>query len=257
MVNNEGLNRVMNNDVIRDQIMDQISPKSVDNFVKGFGATFGSKDKDRYMSMFKIIIPDRKWLIAMVQKGYTFTIVTCNMHKLMDLDRHLIEDKMKPVALDLALFVTKDEEMIPCREDFIATSTFLDGSSYAKKVINRITDTTTPKSRVVTLYGGGASINILTPIEDVTTMIPMFLGWPLYETIFMAGSVRRAGTKPNIGYTHLSKDGIKIVHDVPNKNGSTYTFEDAAMNLFSIQTIASAPFDAGMMSENLLYRINK
>ena len=81
----------------------------------------------------------------------------------------------------------------------------------------------------------------------------MFLSWPVCSNAFADDfddcRVHRSGTR----YCNLSKHRSKIMGPIKNKHGKEYSFEDAALNLFSLQSM-------GMYNgedENVLFRINK
>ena len=108
-------------DIIRDIIMDQVSPMDVQNFVTGTGIQFSKKDMERYMSIFKYIIPSRRWLQSMVAIGYRFTIISAGLSVLNDISRYWTNSTIIDESLELTvlLVVTKDGYTIPCTNGFM------------------------------------------------------------------------------------------------------------------------------------------
>lgn len=109
-------------DIIRDLIMDQVAPMDVANFVVGTGINFSKADTERYMSIFKYIIPSRRWLQSMVAIGYRFTIISAGLSILDDMSRYWTEWTAAEESLKLTvlLVVTKDGYTVPCTARFMA-----------------------------------------------------------------------------------------------------------------------------------------
>jgi hypothetical protein len=108
-------------DIIRDIIMDQLAPMDVDNFVIGTGIKFSKEDMERYMSIFKYIIPNRRWLQSKVALGYRFTIMSANLFMLNNISEYRADWVAKEVAMELTalLVVTKDGYTVPCTDRFM------------------------------------------------------------------------------------------------------------------------------------------
>jgi hypothetical protein len=108
-------------DIIRDIVMDQLAPMDVGNFVIGAGIHFSKNDMERYMSIFKYIIPSRRWLQSMVAIGYRFTIMSAGLSVLNDLSRYWTESSLIEETLELTvlLVVTKDGYTVPCTARFM------------------------------------------------------------------------------------------------------------------------------------------
>jgi hypothetical protein len=108
-------------DIIRDIVMDQLAPVDVENFMNGTGIQFSKKDIERYMSIFKYIIPSRRWLQSMVAIGYRFTIMSAGLSVLNDLSRYWTESSLIEETLELTvlLVVTKDGYTVPCTDRFM------------------------------------------------------------------------------------------------------------------------------------------
>jgi hypothetical protein len=108
-------------DIIRDIIMDQLAPMDVSNFVIGTGIKFSMEDMERYMSIFKYIIPSRRWLQSKVAIGYRFTIMSANLSMLHDMSRYKTNWATEEAAMELTamLIVTKDGYTVPCTARFM------------------------------------------------------------------------------------------------------------------------------------------
>jgi hypothetical protein len=59
----------MNVDLLRDNIMDQLTPMDAVNIVTGTGIKFSTEDMDKYTSFFKYIVRNRRWLAQRMQDG--------------------------------------------------------------------------------------------------------------------------------------------------------------------------------------------
>jgi hypothetical protein len=131
---------IMNVDIIRDKVMDQVAPIDVLNFVIGTGIRFSRKDMERYKSIIKYIIPNRRWLQSKIESGYCFTFLSNHLDKLIntngyDLRRRIssmtsIRPKTKDVRMTGMLIVTKDEQTVACTREFMTGSGIVDWPSY-------------------------------------------------------------------------------------------------------------------------------
>jgi hypothetical protein len=132
---------IMNVDIIRDKVMDQVAPIDVVNFMIGTGIRFSKEDSKRYRSIIKYIIPNRRWLQSKLREGYVFTVVGTHLSMLTDpiknelSTRQWTKGRSWPMHVCnhmwLIMIVTKENYTIPCTNDF------LDGSGIITKAKNK------------------------------------------------------------------------------------------------------------------------
>ena len=113
------INKLMSNDLIRDQIFMHLSPRDVVNYQTATGIKFTTEEFERYVNVFRFIIPQRRWLMNKINnEGYTFTVLCKTLH---DFPNAETED----VTHYVYLFVTdKNGDFVSCNEDFIPDAMF-------------------------------------------------------------------------------------------------------------------------------------
>lgn len=90
MYRSERLAKLLKTPVIMDIIMGQLSPLSAQNLLEAISIDVGTDDHttSKYTSIFKVIIPNRGWLMRKVREDHVFTIITQDANRLMDLPCH-------------------------------------------------------------------------------------------------------------------------------------------------------------------------
>jgi hypothetical protein len=126
------LRTLMDVDIVRDKVMDQVAPIDVVNFVIGTGIKFSKEDMERYKSIFKYIIPNRRWLRCKLEEGYSFTVVGTDLDMLSDPiknglgTREWINLRSCPRIstrhMWMLMIVVKDGHTIPCSNEFLINS---------------------------------------------------------------------------------------------------------------------------------------
>jgi len=132
---NTTLSRLMYVDIIRDEIMDQVAPMDVVNFMIGTRIRFSKEDMERYKSIFKYIIPNRRWLQTKLTQDYAFTIVGTDLKMLRDpignevgsrfWNNSMTLPTFKSKHMYLIMIVTKDKSTISCTDEFLDGSGIL------------------------------------------------------------------------------------------------------------------------------------
>ncbi|KAK1092065.1 hypothetical protein LTR48_005074 [Friedmanniomyces endolithicus] len=141
-IENKHLSESMSVTIIRDMIMDLLAPMDVVNFVIGTGIRFVSKDMERYISLFKYIIPNRRWLQSKIKANYMFTVVSKDLNRLINTNGYDIrrrismrtpaKPRIDPVRIDALLIVTLNAFAVPCTSSFLTGSglKIIDGDPY-------------------------------------------------------------------------------------------------------------------------------
>ncbi len=251
--------KIMSIDPIRDEVMYWLSPMDAVQFVVGTGVLFSEEDMAKYTSIFKYVVPNRGWLMNMVKNGYTFTIVGRRLNEMTDRGAmeawdpdttkyvHTIKDKV----VSLILFVTRDESFIACDSTFMPTHLFQIASN--DKVTEEYKNNTTPEARIMVIVRHGVSITIKCPMTSWTTDVPLYLNSDTYENALAdthdGPHLQVYATK----YAHMTKNRVMIKGPIRDVVDAEYTFTDAALNLFSIQTRTSGYHQ----DESVLFRINR
>jgi hypothetical protein len=202
-------------DIIRDIVMDQLAPMDVSNFTIGTGIKFSKEDMDRYMSIFKYIIPSRRWLQSKVAIGYRFTIMSANLSMLYDMSPYRMVWPSGETALELTalLVVTKDGYTVPC------TARFMNGCGIMDSFDSTIVTTSKepipdPVETRVLLYNSMDSIEItlvcITQKRDVKQFV--FLGEDSDISPDMFDSDSRILGGIGVEYVQLNKDRSTFNH---------------------------------------------
>ena len=73
---NERMLKLMNAAPVRDAIAEMLSIRDVFNATIAGMFKCGIKHMSKYMDPFRLVIPNRKWLVDRIKEGYKFTIVS-------------------------------------------------------------------------------------------------------------------------------------------------------------------------------------
>ena len=113
------INKFMSNALVRDKVFMHLSPRDVINYQSATGITFTTEEFERYVNVFRFIIPQRRWLMDKINnEGYTFTVICKTLHDFPN-------SKKTDDTLYLYLFVTdKNGDFVSCSEDFIPKAVF-------------------------------------------------------------------------------------------------------------------------------------
>jgi hypothetical protein len=236
---NTGLYRLLNIWFIEEAIMDELPPGDVHRFRNAIVKPLTRKNKMKHMHPLKMIIPDRKWIEKMCQDGYTLTIVTPHMMRIMDPNRHMNETR----NVSLSLIATKNERIFPLTNELMPRSVFGMRFECAPHFVDSITQNMEPDSRVIKMDRNGIRTTIITPMVDMSTWTPMFLNETLYRDVINSydGKIcnRTMESTAGIDFMHLSRNGFKEGFVRGRKIGDTRSNTALGMNLFAIQTMIS------------------
>lgn len=113
------INRLMSNALVKDMIFMNLLPRDVVNFQSATGIKLTTEEFERYVNVFRFIIPQRRWLMNKINnEGYTFTAFSKTLHELPTA-RRLNEKNY------IFLLVTdKNGDFVLCNEDFIPSAIF-------------------------------------------------------------------------------------------------------------------------------------
>ncbi|KAK5734191.1 hypothetical protein LTS12_026773 [Elasticomyces elasticus] len=181
----EDLFKVMHIDPVRDEIMYWLTPKDAIHFVVGSGIIFSKEDMIRYTSLFKYIIPDRRWLMNKIRDGYTFTAIGTTLHATMDYNIGSNENRVvhrssfgtlyQLYIIHITLIVTKDEHFVPCTEEFLPMHAFMKSSNHEHMRGNTVTDSTETTTRYLQTTWNGIKIEIACPLSNQLTSEPLVI----------------------------------------------------------------------------------
>jgi hypothetical protein len=257
MSSNQSLSKAMSNVIVRDLVMDQISPRDAQNFEEGSSIPFYTEEKNRYTSLFKMIIPDRKWLQTKLQDGYKFTIVSGDMQQLNNMSVYSDKEAASMTSISLALFVTKNGEMVSCTEEFMPKSAFMSGSQYATVATDRIDRELLPEARILTMSGKMVTVTIMMIHEDWSTAIPTHLSSIFFERMARVEPMDDGKATITSAYVHLDMQQNESMYDLINKDGNACTFEDVVRGLFTIYGTVRVYLGFNIHRHNVVYRIYK
>ncbi|KAK6433876.1 hypothetical protein LTR95_009942 [Oleoguttula sp. CCFEE 5521] len=226
-------------------------PKDVVEFVVATGVSFGGQYMGKYTSVFKLIIPDRAWLVRKIAEGYTFTIVGRNLSWAMIEEIPTDQTKIAFAinTIDLGLFVTKDDRLISCTDSFVPKYLFMMGAADKVKEVNNIGYT--PTTRTITAIRGKIRIRIICPTKSRYVIISMLLNSYLYSSVLFNGIDRTHATKYEIIYAHMVKGKRKVIGPIKDRGSSMTTLVDASKRLVSIRTNSSGCNISSCVSFNI------
>lgn len=185
-IENEHLSESMSVTIIRDMIMDLLAPMDVVNFVIGTGIKFVSKDMGRYISLFKYIIPNRRWLQSKIKANYTFTVVSKDLNKLINTNGYDVrrrismrtptKPRIDPVRIDALLMVTLNAFAVPCTSSFLAGSglEIIDGDPYFNA--GRSQDPNIFEVLIADSFLDKVKVRLTCAISDQSMMQPLIIG---------------------------------------------------------------------------------
>jgi hypothetical protein len=216
------LSKLMYVDIIRDKVMDQVAPIDVVNFVIGTGIRFSKKDMERYKSIFKYIIPNRRWLQTKLRQNYTFTVMGTDLHMLPDpitneLGTRFWRNFMYPPTTQsrymyLIMIIAKDGHTVPC------TVEFLDGSGVSNRRRDRgwpktyfmSRDEDLPPMLTLPVNVMGVPIVLTCVTDTVATNEHLWLD----PSLFVYGYMHGQKIKEQIEYVNASLDKKECIHTV-------------------------------------------
>ncbi|KAK6433875.1 hypothetical protein LTR95_009941 [Oleoguttula sp. CCFEE 5521] len=146
------LSTILNISIIRDQIMEQVTPVDVVNFVIGNGIKLSTKDMQRYLSIFECIIPNRRWMQTKIKKGYKFTVLSKKLLEAINTNRYNIRRRismrdtyvLKSVTLLVnAVMIITMNGYTECTSSFMAES----GLSYRNATDVFVSNSTSMKTQ--------------------------------------------------------------------------------------------------------------
>jgi len=187
----------------RDGVMNRVSINDVLTVESAIGERFVEADRSKYMNPFKYVIWNRKWMLDMIEKAYSFVLLGYDLAKISNLNTG------RATHIFMGLIVIKDEDMVPCTNDFIDTSLFLDGP-FNKRLIEDITvNTSKHATRFVRTLLDKLRITIVMRTMKVDPTLPMIVDFPnIFERLFSANYTDKVLVK--MPYLHMDKDKYAI-----------------------------------------------
>ena len=110
---------VVSIDPLRDMIFMFLSPRDVVNYQTATGIKLTAIEFERYVNVFRFIIPHRNWLLDKVRnEGYAFVVVCRDLY-------HFPDIVTNTKTYHMCLIVTnKDGDLVSCDEGFMSDSLF-------------------------------------------------------------------------------------------------------------------------------------
>lgn len=212
------LRRIMDIDLIRDNIMAWLLPIDSVNFIIGTNIRFSAKDLDKYTNPFKYFIPERRWLIQRMQAGYSFTVVSKSLRHIIESNLGSAEyvissrEEMWSMGFEVLLFVTKDETFVLCDTDFMPDALFF-GSEDSGSV--EVHNTDEPRARRVMKKLNGAPLTIVCPLVTASIKSPMVLNSISYWKPFHTKNIKVYTIDKESSYAHMTVGRCKIKRTIP------------------------------------------
>lgn len=242
------LSTMMNTDLIRDEIMYWMTPMDALNLRLTCRDMVPNEDMAKYTSIFKYIIPNRRWLMNKMNEGYTFTIIGSHLTTIMDynvgsdraygvLQNHFPYSwswVLRPM-LPITLIVTKNGRFVPCTDEFMPDHVLL--SSNDKRNLTGM-NLTSPRmhgtTRIVQSDWDGIKIKIILPIVDQTTSETLFIDDEMYEMVPRAAYQKGTRDINMIRYCHSRQDRCTITKLIgPVLTDNTHMYDTV---LFGVMT---------------------
>ena len=219
--------------LLRDKVFAHLCPRDVVNYQTATGLELPTTEFERYVSVFRFIIPHRAWLMDKVNnEGYTFTVI-CN--GLYDFPNTVHSDYQHTVYL----FVTdKEGNFVSCDEEFMPDALFESVELGLRLVGNGSSTKSGTRSFFLQCdaFGLEAEITLnITPNSFVTSRIPwkmagykgplLEVSYATYASVYWSfvGDDSIYNNKYEIEriYNSISSDGFQTTYAVMDSNGYT------------------------------------
>jgi len=179
--------------------------------------------------VFKCLVPDDDLLHELVEvEGCSLTAVGRNLRELASADANGAGEVAGSHVrhFTVVLLATKGENFIECTGEVLPTSAFLRGKGDPALIEESTAASSEPRTRIVRVARGTNVVDVLMPLKSGSTGTPLFISSSLCsEVLGDAVSCARVGS-PAFGYRTVPATSPE----------DPYTFDDAAMSLFSIMT---------------------
>jgi hypothetical protein len=238
------LSTIMKTDLIRDEIMYWMTPMDALNLRLTCRDMVPNKDMAKYTSIFKYIIPDRRWLMNKMKEGYTFTIMGSYLTTIMDYNagsdraygvlRNHSPNAWAFRSMPITLIVTKNGRFVPCTDEFMPNHVLLSSNDNKNVTMNLTSPTMEDTTRIVQSDWNGIKIKITFPIVDQTTSETLFIDDKMYEMVPRAAYQKGTRDSNMIRYCHMSQDRCTITKPIgPLLMDTTHMYHEA---LFGVMT---------------------
>jgi hypothetical protein len=236
MYRSERLAKLLKTPVIMDIIMGHLSPLSAQNLLEAISIDVGTDDHttSKYTSIFKVIIPNRGWLMRKVREDHVFTIITQDDNRLMDLPCHAQHKDGTETTLRLVLFVTRDHQFIPCTTAFMLTDLFLDGPRCAHLVNDMVDSKSHPETRTIIVRSDGVTVIVQMLLGGTSVHLPVYLNSEIFGDIMSRDdtSARRFASTPS--YAHAENSRYRILHETETLGLDSCMLKDTVNYSFAI-----------------------
>ncbi|KXT06132.1 hypothetical protein AC578_1273 [Pseudocercospora eumusae] len=252
---------IMRLEPLRDEVMYWLTPLDALNLRLTRKDMIPPEDMGKYTSIFKYVIPNRRWLMNKMEDGYNFTIVSGSLNELMHRNagsvslakkvwnsfRYVYANRIACVIL----IVTRGERFIPCTKEFVDKRLFASTIEDEKMIRDETSDIDEPPTRTLSKFMNGLRIEIMCPLVSSTTDLTLHLSPYTYLEAF---AITYGDTdKCEALYAHMSRDACRIVGLIANTWAENLTFEKWSKTLFSIRTSV----DRGVAGCSMLLHIGK
>lgn len=221
---------------IRESIMDELPLGDVHRFQLAVVIGLSKKEKLRYTNPLKVVIPDRMWFEKMLEDGYTLTIVTPHLDRILDPNKSM--NKMRTATM--SLIATKNERIIPLNNELMPASVFCMKFEQEPWFSDKIVKHYEPDSRIVNIERDRIKVEIMTPMLSRSTWLPMFVSAITYGPVindYDGNKYSKAeGSRAVIQYLNMSKSGYKRGFSKPRKVDRMSSNTVPETNLFAIMS---------------------
>ncbi|PPJ52941.1 hypothetical protein CBER1_11656 [Cercospora berteroae] len=146
-----------------------------------------------YTSIFKYIVPNRRWLMDKMKLGYKFTAMGSCLTTIMDYNvgsarAYGVLRNHSPNAwvfrtMHVTLIVTKHGRFVPCTDEFMPSHLLLLSNDNKNRAASANTSKTDYLSRYVESDCNGIKIKITFPLIDQSTSETLFIDDELYKMV--------------------------------------------------------------------------
>ncbi|KAK3626083.1 hypothetical protein LTR22_023299 [Elasticomyces elasticus] len=121
----------------------------------------------KYMNIFKLVIPDRTWLMRKIEEGYTFTLVGSNLHLMMQTSAPKSGNCDLHKYDNIGLFIVKSEELLcPLETGSVDVPMFLHRGLYEGMIENERDGLFVTSYAVEYAHMVKGRCKIMGPVED-------------------------------------------------------------------------------------------